>query len=441
MVTFMATKKNSPAPPALDGQISLFNVRETPDAFRKAVQVVHSQPKSPLSLLQRKLGNAWLKHAIDSQPDDEGWWQLGIGQLAVTIGFDSNNRQYLRESAEALMRIVHEWDVLAPTAKRVQWKASVLFPEIEIRSDVIRYQISAQMRERLVNPDIYAMIDMNVVRRFRRAPSLAIWEFCVRFERIGQTAEVEWEKFRDMVLGESAEGKTYQEYKYFKSKVLNLAIAEINSESNHVVKLIESKVGKRVAGLRFEVTRKTSAPETADDDRGIKLISELVKFGVPQSEARRLTRQHQFEEVRGALDYTRRRMSDRKLAPLSNPAAYFRQALANRYAIAEEAATAAQPSVSRPAKSLDIKEAFAVQRAGEAERYFGDLEVGDQNGLIGRYNEQQASAALRLKSKASRLAQSAFFSWLAMETWGEPTSDELLAFAGRMLAGRKDLER
>ena len=98
----MSTRKRTDDVLTDKGQIALFQSRETPDAFRKAVQVVHSQPKSPLSLLQRKLGNAWLKNAVDNHPDPDGWWQLAIGKLAVTIGFDSNNRQYLKESAEAL---------------------------------------------------------------------------------------------------------------------------------------------------------------------------------------------------------------------------------------------------------------------------------------------------------------------------------------------------
>jgi hypothetical protein len=42
---------------SVEGQISLFTSKETPDAFRKAVQILHSKPKEPLSLLQRKLAN------------------------------------------------------------------------------------------------------------------------------------------------------------------------------------------------------------------------------------------------------------------------------------------------------------------------------------------------------------------------------------------------
>jgi hypothetical protein len=241
------------------GQLALLCPREAPDAFRKAVQVIHSKPKSPLSLLQRKLGNLWLKHAIENLPDAEGWWELRIKAVAEKIGFDSNNRQYLKESAEALMRIVFEWDLMAQASKRVQWRASVLFPEIEIRGDTVRYQVSSKIRQRMINPEVYAMIDMNVVRRFRRAPSLAIWEFCLHFEKSGRTAEVEWEMFRDMVLGESPENKTYQEYKHFKSKVVKPAVVEINAASNHTIDLVESRIGKRISTISFQIGRKPGA--------------------------------------------------------------------------------------------------------------------------------------------------------------------------------------
>lgn len=415
-------------------QLSLFSSCETPDAFRKAVQVVHSKPKSPLSLLHRKIGNAWLKHAIENQPDADGWWELGIKKLALNIGFDSNNRQYLKESAEALMRVVFEWDVIAPIDKRVQWKASVLFPEIEIRSDAIRYQISSQMRERMVNPEIYAMIDMNVVRRFRRASSLAIWEFCVRFERIGRTAEVEWRTFRDIVLGESAENTTYLEYKYFKSKVVNPAVAEINSESNHTIGLIEEKIGKRVATIRFDIDRKSCQEQLGEEFLLNESISDMVRIGVPQSEARKLFVANTPEQISGALKYTQKRMAEQKLTKVENPAAYFRQALSNRYLLKEDHYALKVVKQVRIVRSMDIKEIYAAQQIREAEHYFQELEAGEQAEIVERYNKQQTVRPLQVTSKRSKLALSVFFRWLSQETWGDANSDELLEFAQQMLA-------
>lgn len=394
------------------------------------MQIVHSKAKQPLTLLQRKLGNAWAKHAIENSPDAQGWWELRIRDLALDVGFDSNNRQYLKESAEALMRIVFEWDVISNNPRR-PWKASVMFPEVEIHADVIRYQISSQLRQLIVKPEIYALIDMNVVRRFRRASSLAIWEFCVRFEKLGHTAEVPWEDFRDMVLGETAEAKTYQEYKYFKAKVLKPAIAEINAESNLLVELVEAKVGKRVAALRFQLQKKAEPQAGVDDTRVLELIGDMVALGVLQSEARRLTREHAQEEIRAALDYTRRRMADTRAGKLDNPAAYFRHALQHRYALPNAVSEPAPAAAPR----LDLREAYLASQMEEAERYFKELDAEDQTALVERYNAQ-ALGALKLRKRTTKASEAGFRRWLVMDTWGEPSPQVLLDFAQQMLAAR-----
>ena len=413
-----------------EGQISLFTSKETPDAFRKAVQIVHSKPKQPLSLLQRKLGNAWAKHAIENSPDQNGWWVLGIKDLAEDVGFDSHNRQYLKESAEALMRIVFEWDVMSPTNKR-PWKASVMFPEVEIHSDVIRYQISSQLRELIVKPEMYALIDMNVVRRFRRASSLAIWEFCVRFEKINRTAEVPWEQFRDMVLGETAEAKTYQEYKYFKAKVLKPAIAEVNSESNLLIDLVEAKIGKRVTSLRFEIKKKAVAEEQIEDAPALEAVGELVNLGLMQSEARRVVREKPLHEVKAAVEYTKKRLANKRAEKLENTAAYFRHALQHGYAASENPDQAPRRKSSTP--KVDVREAFLRAQMEEAERYFRELDLPDQTKLIERYNEDAAPALRLNKKRASKASEVAFSRWLARDTWGEPTANDLLEFAQKLL--------
>lgn len=418
-----------------EGQISLFVSKETPDAFRKAVQIIHSKPKQPLTLLQRKLGNAWAKNSIENAPDADGWWVLRIRDLERDVGFDSNNRAYLKESAEALMRIVFEWDVIATasgTNKR-QWKASVMFPEVEIRSDVIRYQVSRELRDLFMRPDVYAVLDMNIMRRFRRASSLAIWEFCARFEKIGRTAEVKWTEFRDMILGESPAGGVYDQYKYFKSRALGPAIAEVNSESNLTISLVETKEGRTVTAIRFEIQRKASAEEAIDDAVAIELVGEMVKVGIMQSEARRLAREHDVQLIRSTLEYTKRRMADKRGDKLENPAAYFRHALQHGYAAGTT--TSGGPAGGGSVPKVDVREAYLSAQLGEAEKYFKELDPPDQTQLIERYNAQ-AGPALRLKKNSSKAAEAAFRRWLATDTWGEPSPSDLLEFAQRMLAAK-----
>jgi len=440
----MATTSTNRDLVSLPGQISLFANREVPDPFRKAVEILHNKPKAPLTLLQRKLFNALVKHAIEKPADDRGWWSITLRSLQTDVGFDSNNREYLKESARALMSIVFEWDQMAPQTKRGAWKASVMFPEVELHPDQMKFQVSSHLRELMLKPDIYAMIDMSIVRRFRRGPSLAIWEFCVRYEKIGRSAEVEWRIFRDMVLGETADSKTYQEYKHFKSKVLNTSIAEINAESNLTIALVETKVGRSVATIRFDIARKHVETEVIESGADLELLGELIKLGVMQSEAKKLLKQYPVEQLRATLDYTRRRQADKRGDKLGNPAAYFRHALTNGYATVEAAASsqegrtaAGAPAEGQGARSkkVDLREAFLQARSIEAEGYFKELDAADQALLIERYNSQQTLPALRLNGKrVSKASEIAFKRWLAMDLWGEPGAEQLLEFAQSMLA-------
>lgn len=420
-------------------QIALFQNPDVPRPYKKAVQVVHSKPRGPLTLVQRKVSNAWLKNAVQTTPDSDGFWSLRISDLAEDIGFDSNNREYLRDSALELMRIVFEWDVVATLGKRAKWNASVLFPDVQMTSDQIRYRISSQLKDQVLNPDMYAMIDMTIVKKFRKASSLAIYEFCVRFERIGRTAEMPWEDFRDMVLGESSESKSYLEYKYFKQKVLKPSIAEVNSQADIVIVLKETLEGRRIRNISFEIT-KSGPPQLAlviEDERVLALVGEMVKIGLLQSEAKSFAGKYSPEEISAALDFLKRRMSDKRAAQVENPAAYLRQALKNNWAVVDAAAgtpgKARAPATGKASKADKLLEQYMAEQLRQAELYFKELDASDQEELIVRYNAQQPTAGLRLAKKAGKAGQVAFFTWLGIETWSHPSAEQLLEFATERL--------
>lgn len=427
---------------ALARQVGLFAVDDTPNSFRKAVQVVHSKSRAPLSLIQRKLSNAWLKNAIENTPDESGFWSIRTAEMAQAIDFDSNNAEHLKNAARELMQIVFEWDVIAPASKRVGWKASVMFPDVELLPGLMRYRISEQIKKYILDPEMYALIDLNIVRKFRRASSLAIYEHCTRFVKIGHTASVPWREFRDMVLGVSPESSIYQEYKYFKAKVLNPSVAEINSQSDIVVLMHEIKAGRTVVALQFEVSKKQrEASVVIEDEAAIPLVGQMVAFGVPQSEAKRLVREYRKEQIQAAVDYTKNRMADKRASKLGKPAAYFRRALQEGWGDAPPDAPVVSeisvPSgrVRRQSQGDQIREAYMESRIQDAEGYFNELDAADQAGLIGRYNDRQEIPSLRLKEskKPTKAVKAAFLQWLAADTWGDPTAEDLLEYAQRLL--------
>src|SRR3989442_4718053 len=363
--------------PSPETQISLFVKKESPDPFRKAVQIVHSMPLSELTAVQRKMMNNWLKRANSSDPDDEGYWAVRIDEMSVEIDFNSKNRKYLKESAAALQRIIFAWDVVAAELKRAKWKSSVLFPDVEISSSTIRFRIGDQLKPHVLNPEMYALIDQAVVRKYRRLASIGIYEHCVRYEKIGTTSTVPWQKFRDIVLGESSNRKTYEQYKVFKAKVLNPSIAEVNAEGAINIVLRETKAGKSVEGVFFKVTpgRPDAAAGALDED-DTALVTQMTKLGVLTSEAKRLVKEYSSTDIRGALTYTNDRKNNKKSEKLENPAAYFRMALARKWGNAEDVVDVEPKASGSTATSKpNISALYRSHQIAEAEKYFKVLDA------------------------------------------------------------------
>jgi hypothetical protein len=441
----MATRKKPLKGGSPEEQFGLFQLDTVPNTFKKAVQIVHSKPKAPMSLLQRKLSNAWLRNAMQTQSSADGlWFSINQQSMVDTIKFNSNNRTYLQESALEMMKIVFEWDVLVgdENKRKGLFKASVLFPEIEIVDDVIRYQISNQLRHLVLNPEIYALIDDNVIYNLRRGSSAAIYEHCIRFVNIGKTTPVQWEEFRDMILGQSSDSKTYQAYKFFKSKVLKPSIAEVNAEADVFIELHEILKGRWVDTLQFTITRKSPALPNLDnaaDEASLVLIGDMIALGLPQSEAKRLAKAYTAARVKAALQYTRKRSLDQNASKLENVGAYFRQALVNDWGVAEvivpDGKSPVAPAKSVHSPAMQLSDAYLMSQMDDAKAYFNELDTPEQDEIVERYNEQQAMSQLKLKkAKPSKGATTAFYRWLARDTWGEPTSDQLLIFAQEMLA-------
>ncbi|HEF4742233.1 TPA: replication initiation protein [Burkholderia multivorans] len=425
-----------PASKGSDKQVSLFQTPEPPDLLRKAVQAIHIAPKSgKIGLQQRKMFSSLIKNALRQEAFEPGRtsFSISIAALSHESGLNSNNTKYVKDTVNSLISTVVNWDYLAADRSTV-WKASGLLAGAELEQSVLKYSFSDQIRSELLNPEIYALIDMRIAREFRRSHSLALWENTVRYEGIGITAKIPLPKFRDLILGQDKASQSYKEYKLFKSKVLVPCIQEVNEVSDHTLELIEHKSGRSVEAVQFKVTRKPSADTVEEGDvKNEALVDEVAKFGIPRSEARRLITQYGVQRIKGAIAYTLNRTTKKNAAPIDNVAAYFRKALTHGYTLSDGqgAETGAAVQESAQSKQEQIRDKYLAAKVEEAGAYFRELEIDDQTKLIERYNETVAGSkdlTLSPKKKASKLAQTSFFRWLALDTWGEPTSDDLLEF-------------
>lgn len=444
----MARKKADAGDADKQGAL-IFQQGQPPDLFRKAVPAIHIAPKSgSISLQQRKMFSSLIKNAIrqDSLETGRSSFEITISALSQDVDLNSNNTEYVKETINSLISTVVNWDYLTQD-KRSIWKASGLLAGAELERSVLRYTFSEQIRGELLNPEIYAMIDMRITRQFRKAHSLALWENVVRYEAVGLTARFPLATLRDLILGQDTSAQSYKLYKQFKSRVLVPCIKEVNEISDHNFELIEHKVGRSVVALQFRVTRK---PET-DPSQELRanetvLIGEMSKFSVPVSEARRLLKQYGEEKIRTAVAYTAARVAQKNAAPLANVAAYFRKALMQGYQLpGANAAAGTNTDSGKARESQDqVKDRYIAAKIAEARAYFNELEYDDQTALIKRYNETVGMDKLKVSTAKvpSKMASTNFFRWVVLDTWGQPTAADLLEFllSGQQVPTAGDLQ-
>ena len=402
-------------------KLQIEKVAEKDNSLKKVVQVVHAKPSEPLSLLQGKLCNCLIKNALDSNIDEEGWWSMPLKILSDQTGFDSNNRVYLTNSALNLMKIIFEYNDISNSNKSQLWERSVLFPEIEISRSHIRYQISKKVCEKVLNPGVYeyALIDLNSIKKFRNSASIPIYEQCVRFKSIGKTSVIDLDEFKQIVLGSNALDGIYKEYKYFKLKILNKSVTEINQWSDiNIDEVIETKINRCVKTLQFIVSNKNDLAQV-DKVEVIKSIYEddIKKIGLPDSKIKTILSQHCSSDVENAIKYTLARMGDNKTAAIKNPSAYFMKVLKEKYVFVENDVVNFKPTVEsvQPSKIDDDLQIEIKRKKNEdyQKAFFLETMI-DQNLIISKYNDYQKIKNLKIikdKKNISEQAMRMFYNW------------------------------
>ncbi|WP_028221579.1 replication initiation protein [Paraburkholderia oxyphila] len=432
----VSRKQKATQAESVSNQFGLFPDVELPEPYKKAVSAVHMAPKEgPMTVNQYRVFDALLKHATDQYKVDPArlWYTISIGALSSKIGLESsNNTSYIKNIVDELVTFGVNWDYLAGLNKG-EWNTSALLAGAKLsKGGMLSYHYADNLRELFMNPEIWAWVDFRIMKRFSRAATPPVYQNVLRYAGLGKTPALSVDVWRDLILGMDWRKGSYKVYKEFKRAVLQRALDEINTESDHTFELVELKEGGRaVTSLQFIIKEKVK-PEVIEAS-DLDVISAMKKLGVPYSEARKLLAQHSAEAVNAAVSYVEQRQAS-KLQPIANVPAYFRNALKMGYTVetpqGNEQKALPQSKKANTNTSEEVTALFHADRMAESQRYFVELEPSEQAALVDRFNAQQTSSNLKVASiaKMKKIASTAFFSWLANDTWGEPTDSDMLRF-------------
>lgn len=330
-------------------------------SVKKNVAAIHVSGK--LTLLQRKLSNVLLLNAYDTLTH-QGSHAIDARTLCTMIGYNSNDMETLKGSLRGLVETLAEWDMLDENGQQ-EWGVSSLLAYAKLKGGVCEYSYSSALAEKLHDPKVFALINLNIQRRFTSGHALALYENCYRFVRTGSTGWWELDLFRRLMgVNDSA---YYEVYKHLNAKVIKPAVAEVNKTSNIILTPQTRKMGRSVSHIRFKIAEN---PQLAildiDDGEGLRFSPIYVQLrgqGVSDRLARQWISEHGADYVANKLRY----VSARK--DVQNPVSYLKAALKDDYG-AEPAAAPLSDRAKRLARVLELVGARSPTQRDADKRLF-----------------------------------------------------------------------
>ncbi|WP_411840484.1 replication initiation protein [Paracoccus sp. ME4] len=311
-------------------------------AVKKHVAAIHVSGK--LTLLQRKLSNVLLLNAYDTLTTRPSH-QIDARTLCLMIGYNSNDMDTLKQSLRGLVETVAEWDMLDEKGRQ-EWGVSSLLSYAKLKAGVCEYAYSPALAEKLHDPKVFALINLNMQRRFTSGHALALYENCYRFVRTGSTGWWDLDLFRRLM---GVEGSAYYEvFKQLNAKIIKPAVAEVNRTSNIILTPDIRKQGRAVTQIRFLIREN---PQLAildmDDGEGARhgaVYARLRELGVGDRLARQWLAAHGEAQVAAKLDYVEGRRN------VVSKVGYLSAALEGRFETPDPAP--AEPALSPQAERL-----------------------------------------------------------------------------------------
>jgi hypothetical protein len=324
-------------------------------SVKKNVAAIHVSGK--LTLLQRKLSNVLLLNAYDeltSKPQH----RIDARTLCLMIGYNSNDMDTLKASLRGLAETVAEWDMLGEDGEQ-EWGVSALLSYAKLKGGVCEYAYSPALAEKLADPKVFALINLNIQRRFTSGHALALYENCYRFVRTGSTGWWPIDLFRRLM---GVEGSSYYEvYKQLNAKIIKPAVAEVNRSSNIELTPQVRKQGRAVTDIRFLIKENRQLPIFQIDDqegvRGSAVYRRLRDLGVNDRLARQWIAEHGPTHLEGKLAYLSAQPGVR------SPVRYLSAALRDGYG---EPVSEPGPSASREAIAAIARRAVEQAARDEA---------------------------------------------------------------------------
>jgi plasmid replication initiation protein len=286
-----------------------------------------------LSLLQRKILNILLENAKSRLSEIEVH-EIPFRDIVRRLEYNSNDYKPIRAALDELPARRIKWNYLDPGTEK-DYGVSAYISEVKYVGDKVRYAYPPTVREMLHSPRRFAVLNLAVQNAFSRQCSLPLYEIVKQSLQVGETPTYSIVQWRDL-LG-LPKGKSYDEFKHFRAKVLNPAIEEVNSNTDVTTEPVFHRQGRNIVSMSFTVASNPQLPLQLEchSARAEEIVARMVALGFKESQARQYLTLYPESYLLENLDVVENRHQKGQLK--TNPAGYLAKAFKLDYRPVETA--------------------------------------------------------------------------------------------------------
>ena len=446
-----------PKPKKRSSQVVLHEPEVEDTRLRKPVNTLAMQPKSHrITVLGRKVWNKLLKEA-QQQGMDEETHSSPLREIVRGIDFNSKDFEQVKKHLRAMITTLVEWQ--SPTkGEGAAWEACAMLAHAKLEKrrggEVwVEWSYAVNMRQELLQPYVWADLDMEILFQFSHHPALALYEICARYKGVGRTPRQDWNWWRPVLTGKPDGEKTANfEYRMFKRDVLNKAVAQINQISDLEVELKDHKEGRFVKDIQFLIRPKKQRSLLASNDGPVDLalLNRAEALDIDAEKAETLISEFGPEAFQRGLDGLERRVKSDFAEPVRDSYRYLKSMLPSEAKVVvakiEEEAARADPTSpesrrEQEARMKDWNDKFKTRIREELTSELQALPVEQQAVIAGELLEDltrrnaHASILKRLQTSGwnHNLVRGEMVRFYGLrsrgEGWDQPTAEQLLQVA------------
>jgi Initiator Replication protein len=331
--------------------------------LRKPHEMIVMMPRSArVTLTGRRIYTALLQISqtrlvgMPAMPAADFMFEAPLAAVLRTTGSSGSERTAAKRYLLEMRSLEVDWESTAP-GDGVKWRGFSMLSEValEVRrgENWVSWSYPPTIMSALREPQRWATIDLEVLGKLGSYTAVALYEICVRYRDnpsgVTSRKPVAW--WVDALS--NGPGPERREWRKFKNERVKDAVAEINSDTDLEIELIEHKQGRLIDEVQFAVRKKRQASIArtgASQPVDANLVLRAETLGIREIKLEGLIKEFGDDRVRDQIAVLERRAASKSLRAVDNAFSYLRSLLRNEGQPETGAEPIAAPSMPQPAE-------------------------------------------------------------------------------------------